>query len=58
MLRQSQWFEGLGAFLALQALADRGSRDPMEVVEDPAQRALLAEALLAEVKPPTGEDGD
>jgi DNA primase len=24
----------------------------MDVVEDPAQRALLAEALLAEVKPP------
>ena len=27
-------------FPALQALADRGARDPMEVVEDPAQRAL------------------
>ncbi|HZL51535.1 MAG TPA: DNA primase, partial [Terracidiphilus sp.] len=25
---------------------------PMDVVEDQAQRALLAEALLAEVKPP------
>ena len=24
----------------------------MDVVEDPAQRALLAEALLAETKPP------
>jgi hypothetical protein len=24
----------------------------MDVVEDPAQRALLAEALLAEIKPP------
>ena len=37
---------------ALQALAGRQSRDPMDVVEDPTQRALLAEALLAEVKPP------
>jgi DNA primase len=28
----------------------------MDVVEDPAQRALLAEALLAETKPP--EEGE
>ena len=53
--RQSQWFEGLGAFPALQALAHRGSRDPMEVVENAAQRALLAEALLAETEPPAVE---
>jgi len=49
---QSAWFEHLVAFRALQALAGRQSRDPMEVVEDEAQRALLAEALLAETKPP------
>jgi DNA primase len=53
--KQSQWFEGLGAFPALQALAHRGSRDPMEVVENAAQRALLAEALLAETEPPAVE---
>ena len=53
--RQSQWFEGLGAFPALQALAHRGSRDPMEVVGNAAQRALLAEALLAETEPPAVE---
>jgi DNA primase len=46
------WFERLGAFAALQALAGRQASDPMEVVEDPAQRALLAEVLLAETKPP------
>jgi DNA primase len=46
------WFERLGTFAALQALADRQANDPMEVVEDPAQRALLAEVLLAETKPP------
>jgi DNA primase len=51
--RQPQWFEGLGSFAALHALAVRGARDPMEVVEDAAQRALLAEALLAETEPPT-----
>ncbi|MFZ0743622.1 MAG: DNA primase [Terracidiphilus sp.] len=45
-------FEGLGVFGALQALAGRGARDPMDVVEDPAQKALLAEALLAEMEPP------
>jgi DNA primase len=55
VLRQSQWFEGLGAFDALQVLANRGSRDPMDVVQNPAQRALLAEALLAETEPPAVE---
>ena len=49
---QTAWFEHLGAFSALQTMARRGARDPMDVVEDPAQRALLAEALLAETKPP------
>ena len=51
--RQSQWFEGLGVFEALRSLVERGVRDPMDVVEDPAQRALLAEALLAETEPPS-----
>ena len=37
------------------ALASRGARDPMDVVEDSAQKALLAEALLAETEPPTAE---
>ena len=50
--RQPQWFEGLGAFAAMQALAERGSRDPMEVVSDDGQRALLAEALLGETESP------
>jgi DNA primase len=46
------WFERLGTFPALQALAVRQANDPMDVVEDPAQRAMLAEVLLAETKPP------
>ena len=41
------WFEHLGCFAALQALVLRQARDPMDVVEDEAQRALLAET-----KPP------
>jgi DNA primase len=45
-------FEHLGSFAALNALAARQATDPMESVEDDAQRALLAEALLGETKPP------
>ncbi len=52
LAQQPAWFEHLGAFAALQALAGRQARDPMDVVEDEAQRALLAETLLAETKPP------
>jgi DNA primase len=46
-------FERLDAFAALQPLANRGSSDPMDVVTDEAQRALLAEALLGETEPPS-----
>jgi DNA primase len=49
---QPTWFEHLGCFAALQALAGREARDPMDVIEDDAQRALLAETLLGETKPP------
>ena len=52
LAEQPTWFEHLGAFAALQALAGRQAREPMDVVEDEAQRALLAETLLAETKPP------
>ena len=52
LAQQPSWFEHLGAFSALQALAARQARDPMDVVSDEAQRALLAEALLAETRPP------
>ena len=52
LAQQPTWFEHLGAFTALQALAARQARDPMDVVSDETQRALLAEALLAETRPP------
>ena len=52
LAQQPTWFEHLGAFAALRALADRQATDPMDAVEDPAQRALLAETLLGETKPP------
>jgi DNA primase len=49
---QPAWFEHLAALGALQALAARGARDPMEVVADDGQRGLLAEALLGETRSP------
>jgi DNA primase len=50
------WFEHLGSFGAMQALAGRGAKDPMEAVGDPGQRALLAEALLGESRPPQANE--
>jgi DNA primase len=52
LTQHAAWFEHLGTFTAMQALAGRQARDPMDVVEDPAQRALLAQVLMAETKPP------
>jgi len=52
LAQQPAWFEHLGTYAAMQALAVRQANDPIEVVEDLEQRALLAEALLAETKPP------
>jgi DNA primase len=52
ILQQPAWFEQLGSFPALTVLAGRQASDPMDAVQDPAQRALLAEALLGETRPP------
>jgi DNA primase len=52
---QPSTFEGLGSFPALQSLAMRGAQDPMEMVEDQAQMALLAEALMGETGPPSAD---
>ena len=48
-----QRFEHLGSFPCLQALSERTTADPMDAVADQAQRALLAEVLLAEIDPPS-----
>jgi DNA primase len=40
----------------IAAQAVRAANDPMDVVEDPAQRALLAEALLGENRPPEEDE--
>jgi DNA primase len=50
------WFEHLGAFGAMQALANRAAKDPMDAVVDPGQRALLAEALLGESRAPEANE--
>lgn len=49
-------FEPLGSYEALHALAGRGAADPMDVVEDAAQRALVAEALFHETRSPGEEE--
>ena len=50
------WFEHLGAFAAMRALAGRAAKDPMDAVEDLGQKALLAEALLGEIGPPNANE--
>jgi DNA primase len=52
IVQQPTWFEELRSFEAMKALAGRGASDPMAVVDDPAQQALLAEALLGETRSP------
>ena len=49
-------FQHLGTFPALQELAARQARDPMGVVGDDAQRALVAQALLHELHPPPASE--
>ncbi|MFP5276868.1 MAG: DNA primase [Acidobacteriota bacterium] len=49
---QPECFEHLASAGALRALAARGAGDPMDAVPEQDQRALLAEALLHETRPP------
>ena len=55
LLDQPNLFEGLQALEAMRALAQRGAQNPMDMVSDPAQMALLAEALMGETRPPSAE---
>jgi DNA primase len=52
LTEQAAWFQHLGSFQGLRELAVRQSQDPMEAVSDEAQRALMAEALISETRPP------
>lgn len=49
-------FEQLGTFPALQELAGRQARDPIDVVTDETQRGLVMQALLHEVHPPPASE--
>ena len=56
LTEQPAWFEELASFAALRDLAARQSQDPMDALQDESQRALLAQALLGETRPPAAEE--
>jgi DNA primase len=47
-----EWFEHLNSFPSLKLLCVRQAKEPMEIIEDLAQRALVAGALFDEGRPP------
>ena len=47
-----EWFQSLGSFPALQAMAMTPGVDAMTAIEDGGQRALLAQVLLQETEVP------
>jgi len=49
------YFEGLTVAPILKQLRHRGDADPMEAIEDPAGRSLLAQALNGEIEPVSAE---
>jgi DNA primase len=51
-----EWFEHLTSFPALAALATHPGSDPLTVVQEPTQRALLAQVLLQETASPGESD--
>jgi DNA primase len=48
-------FEGLTVAAALKQLRHRGSVDPIDAVDDPVGRSLLAQALMGESEPVSSE---
>jgi DNA primase len=48
-----EWFQHLNSFPAMQLLTVRRASEGIEAIEDSHQRALVAEALLNEVRPPS-----
>jgi DNA primase len=53
LMEHPEWFEHLATFPALAALAASPTDDPISAVEDPAQRALIAQILLQETTCPS-----
>ena len=50
-----EWFEQLGCFTALHAMAQRAAEEPMDLITDADQRALVAQVLFAEGDPPSAD---
>jgi len=46
------WFEHLNSFPSLKLLCIRGAKEPLDLIEDLWQRALVAGALFEEARPP------
>lgn len=53
---QAEHFEGLGREEMLRLLAARQSDDPLEALEQPAARTMVAQLLMREGQPVTGEE--
>ncbi len=51
--REPSWFEHLASFGAIQALARGAAKEPLDMLQDPQQRAFLAEAMIEDSKLPT-----
>ena len=49
-------FDGLTISPLLKRLAERGEADPMSVIEDAGERAMLAQVLIGELQAVTAED--
>jgi DNA primase len=52
VLAHPEWFEHLNSFSSLKLLCVRQAKETMEIIEDLAQRALVAGALFDEGRPP------
>jgi DNA primase len=51
MATQAEYFEGLGILTTLQELAGRKDADPLEALEQPGARTLVAQLLMREREP-------
>jgi glutathione S-transferase len=56
MAEQAEYFEGLGILTALQELAGRRDADPLEALEQPSARTMVAQLLMREREPVHGHE--
>jgi DNA primase len=55
LAKHPELFESLGIFQSLSSMAQRGTAEPMDMISDSGQRALVAAVLFAEGEPPSAE---